>query len=189
MKKIIGSIVGGAVVGAYIGFIKDIFENKDNRNSTVKNVLGGAAVGAILGGNIASYISVKNFKKELTKEVKEDLKKELMNQVDFEVLRKRVELDFVNETNKAIKEMNTKADKKINKTIAKINKQNLIELEAETKTRLDNIETKVNNIKPSIVFATPGKETSKNDIIMEAINSGNYDGYDLRKIINTINEM
>ena len=188
MKKMVGSIVIGAITGAYIGFIKDIVEDKDvSRNSTVKNILGGAAVGAILGVNIASYISTKNFKKELTKEIKEDLKKELASQVDFDVLRKRVEIDFVNETNKAIKEMNNKADKKINKIIAKINSQNLIDLEEKTKSRLDNLEYKVNNLKPSIVFA--GKETSKNDIIMEAINSGNYDGYDLRKIINTINEM
>lgn len=197
-KKAVASILLGAIIGGTVGTIKDVVEDNKNPKMTAKNIIFGAGIGAILGLNIATYISVKDMKSEIVKDAKESIVKEAKQQIDFKNLQTNVENEMNVAVDNVIDKMNKRAEDKINKTIKAINKQNILDLEEKTNNRLDKMSETISRLdertknNPSIIWTTSGRkvdETNKNDLILEAINSGNYTAYELNRIIESIGKL
>lgn len=196
-KKAMASILLGAFIGGTIGTIKDVIEDNKNQKVTVKNILVGAGIGAVLGINLASYICIKEIKDEIVKDAKKSIVKEAKKEIDFRNLQENAEKEMSSAVHNAIDKMNKRADDKINKAVKAINKQNVLELDKETNERLDKITTAIIRLDERtknagtnyILSGKKMEETNKNDLVLEAINSGKYTAYELNRIIDSIGKM
>ena len=183
MNKLIITIIAGAISGASIGLVKDTISGEEKIG---KSIFTFGIMGALIGANVAVYNSVNKFKMDVNETLKNEVSKEIKDKIDFEAIKNVSDQSVSKEVDKIVKSISEKAERKIDKTIKAINQQNIFTLEKDTNDRLNKIEETVRNLKPSVIFAN--RETDKNDLIREAISSGQYDAYDLRRLIEAINE-
>ena len=183
MKKLIISIVAGAISGAAIGVVKDSLTGEEKIG---KSIFVFGIMGALIGTNVSVYNSVNTFKMDVNETLKNEVSKEIKDKIDFKSIKEVSEQSVNKEVDNIIKSISEKAERKIDKTIKAINQQNIFTIEKDTNDRLNKIEETVRNLKPSVIFAN--REIDKNDLIREAIASGKYDAYDLRRLIDAINE-